>query len=210
MKRIILSATAILAGLTGTGNAASITAFSDETNYANFLGTQTTFIDFAGTSGPFDGVFPEVDFNTIDAFDPDLVSGGEAITDAGNIGLGNGVGRLEGLFSSDVFAIGMELTNVHISGVVAIFDSSDGFIGSAGYSGNGFVGISSDMAFARFEIQPGEFDVLGFGTEYDRVFIDDFRINNLTSVPLPASGLILLAGLATLRLNRREKAFGKT
>ncbi|MEP1536687.1 MAG: VPLPA-CTERM sorting domain-containing protein [Paracoccaceae bacterium] len=211
MTKIATVLTFFLMSLSTPISAASITGFFDEMGYAGFLGAETTFIDFSGPVGASDGVFADVDFNTIGVVGSDLVSssGAGTITDAGDPFSGNGVGRIEGEFSSDVFAIGLHLLGVNGSGEIAIFDSSDTYVGVVGFHGNGFFGISSDMAFRRFEIRTHDFEnAATVGTDFDRVSVDTFRINDLTpvpsAVPLPASGAMLIASLAVLMSRRRK------
>ena len=176
-------------------HAISVTGFSNEVNYDAFVGTNKVFLDFDGLVMPGStGVFTGVDFNTIGATNPDLVNLNNYVGDAGSPSTPNGVGQIQGVLDTPEFAIGMNILSAEDSGTLAVFDENGVWLASAGFSGNRFVGILTDTAFSSFIIETQISLILG----NDRIFVDDFRINNLKSVapvPLPAAWLLFLGGL---------------
>ncbi|EAQ04297.1 hypothetical protein OB2597_09144 [Pseudooceanicola batsensis HTCC2597] len=191
-------------GLATSAQGGTFTPYTNEATYVVATSGDTLFFDFDGLpSGSADGVFSGVDFNTINAVDPSrVIYGSGALTDTGNPSSRNNVGTLEGVLDVEAFAIGFELLSVEAEGRVDFFDSSDVLVGSVNYaSSGGFVGMVTDMPVASFLVQAGIFSSGGA----DRVFIDDFRVSSPAAVPLPASGLLLLAGILALAPRRRAR-----
>ena len=203
MKKRFIACLAAGLAFASSVSAGTVTFFNNEAAYDAATAGNTTFLNFDGLPvGNSNGDFGTVDFNTIGAVNPDnIVQNSNAITDAGDPSTPFNVGVLQGVFSAPIFAMAMEISSGSIEGL-DLFDSggtSIGGISGGGYVG--FVGIVSDMAFSRFDVLPNVFGPAP--NQYDRIFIDDFRIT--TPVPLPAGGVLLLAGLGALGVARRRR-----
>jgi hypothetical protein len=188
--------------------AATITGYADAAGYDAAVGSNTAFYDFNGLGpGIFSGDFAGVDFYTerLGVNSENILLNGY-LGDAGDPDAVNAVGRIAGVFDSPVVAVAMNILSAGGNGVINLYDALDSWVGGVGYIGNGFVGVVTDMAFSRFEVVPAVFDLPG-GEGYDRIFIDDFRFSTeMAPVPLPASGIMLLAAIGGLALRRRSGA----
>ncbi len=202
MFKSFVSAIVLATSFATSATAASITGYSSEANYNSAVDADTVFLDFGGLFGIIDGDFTGVDFYTARVgADSSNVLANAYIGDAGDPGSVNNVGRIGGVLDTPSFALGMTIISSGGPGQINLYDSANAFVGGVGYLGNGFVGVVTDMAFNRFEITPTLFDP----GQYDRIFVDNFRVSTpMTPVPLPATGLLLATAVGGLALRRRR------
>jgi hypothetical protein len=185
---------------------AAVVVYTSEAAYQAAVGATRTYIDFAGSPGAVvsGGSFsPDVTFGSCtDSGAPgscgtQVLHNSNAITDLGGSGAPNGVASLAWRFDlPDVFAFAFHYISGQIDAInlVGAGDLATTLIDTT--AANGFIGLVADSAFygaiAVNAVFPG-------GTNNDRYFIDDFRIND-TRATVPEPGVLGLVGLGLLAM----------
>jgi len=204
MVKILVTMGAMLMWISGAVSAAVVTTFTDEATYTSSVGSEVFLLNFDGLVSLGDtGVFPgQVDFNSPEAINPDLVNLNTFVGDTGSTVASNNVGPIEGVLAAPAFAVGMDILSGLISGI-DLYDAASNLVESVSIAASGFVGLSSDTAFSRFIVRNGVFPTGG----NDRVFIDNFRVNNLATVPVPVPATLALLGFgfAGIGYQRRKQ-----
>ena len=210
MRFLALFCFAAAIGFGSAVSAGTVTHFGTEAAYNAATSGDTGSLTFDGLpTGPANGDFGFVDFNTIGSLTPDLIlQGSDAITDTGDPSTPFNVGVLQGIMAAPTFAIGMEVISGSIDGI-NLFDGGGALVGSISGSFTGFVGLVSDMAFERFDLVPNVFTTIA-PNAYDRVFLDSFRASTPAPViPLPSSVLLLAGAIGIGGALARRKASRK-
>lgn len=188
-KRLAVGLATVFIVCVSAARASAITVFNSEASYNTAVGSQLFMIDFNGY-GAFDGFYfgdfsGMVDFGSPEAANPDVVyysaiSG--KMSDAWHTSPSN-VGPLDGVFANPVNAFGLIFSSSGSPQTLDLYDVNDILIGSAVSNPGGFFGVLSNEAIKCFVINNGLF----IDGMRDRFFIDDFRANNVSSVPEPST-----------------------
>lgn len=184
---------------------AAVVVYTNEAAYLAAVGATRTYIDFTGSPGAVvsgAGFSPAVAFGSCtDAAAPgtcgtNVLHNSNAITDLGGSAAPNGVASLGWRFNEpDVFAFAfryisgeVDAVNLVEAGTLAtqLIDTT---------AANGFIGLVSSAAFYG---GIGVNAVFAGGTNNDRYFIDDFRINATRAGTVPEPGVLGLVGLGLL------------
>lgn len=191
--------------------ATTITTFNDSLLFHAAMGTPTFALRFDGgpsdySSGPpvagtsFDS---RIAFRSPEAADPSIVihwSGG--ISDAPSLQSSTKVGPVEGVFLTPASAFALELASGSTLATIELYGVAGNLLGTAKPAlPNGFFGIHSDTAIARWIIRNG----IHPGNFRDRFRIDDFQA---VVVPEPSAQAIwaLTIALTAYRSSRRLKS----
>ena len=199
MKRLI--ALIFSLGMTASANAI-VMVYDNDIDYTSAVGTELFLIDFNSSPGTWvDGstIDSNAVFSSPEASNPNqVVWNSDAITDAGSTTADNNVGPIAiDFINSGIFGFSFISSSSGEFQTIELFDNSDLLIASVlSPSNSGFFGFVSDIAISSAKILPGAY---GVGL-YDRFFIDDLRANNANSVPVPPTLLLLILGLAALRV----------
>jgi hypothetical protein len=161
--------------------------FDTVAGYVAATGPELWLIDFNGSPGASvagNSFGPEVTFSSPESATPAMVLwSSDALTDTGSTTAPNGVGPIGGVFTSAVNAFAFEYLSGGL-GSVTLYDAGGTEIAElTPLSNSGFFGVVSDTPIKSFVIVGREFteaEVPGGGI--DRVFIDDFRVNQLLSI----------------------------
>jgi MYXO-CTERM domain-containing protein len=194
---------------------AAVLVYTTEAGYLAAVGSTRTYIDFAGSPGAVVGggsFSPAVTFGSCtDSAAPGscgttVLHNSNAITDLGGSSAPNGVASLAWRFNEpDVFAFAFHYVSGDVDGVRLVEAGSLATQLIDTTAANGFIGLVSDTAFYG---GIGVNAVFPGGTNNDRYFIDDFRINAAGASTVPEPGALGLAGLGLLALGCRRKRPG--
>ncbi|MBL8348522.1 MAG: PEP-CTERM sorting domain-containing protein [Rubrivivax sp.] len=184
---------------------AAVVVYTTEADYLAAVGSTRTYIDFVGSPGAVvsGGSFaPAVTFGSCtDSAAPGtcgttVLHNSNAITDLGGSAAANGVASLAWRFNEpDVFAFAFHYVSGDVDAVQLVQSGSLATQLIDTSAANGFIGLVSDSAFYG---GIGVNAVFPGGTNNDRYFIDDFRINAAGATTVPEPGVLGLAGLALM------------
>jgi hypothetical protein len=169
-------------------NAAVATqTFDTAAAYTAAAGPELWLIDFnisPGAAVPGNSFGPDVTFSSPESATPAMVIwSSDALTDTGSTTAPNNVGPIGGVFTSTVNAFAFEYLSGGL-GSVTLYDAGGSEIAAlTPLSNSGFFGVVSDTPIKSFVIVGREFteaELPGGGT--DRIFIDNFRVNQLLSI----------------------------
>lgn len=211
MKRLLLaSALSVVAA----SAQAVTTSYTDVSNYAIATNNQIGFIseDFEDVPSSDDGV-PTITFdwgtiseigggalNYVYVHEYSNMPGAQPAADGTDNALwyeDNGASLLEIVFNTEITALSFYVSSSDSSDIAVTLSTGDVVTAASESSDPTFFGLTSDTAFSSFTLgAPGS----------PNVGIDLMKFGNLAAVPLPASGVLLLAGLGALGLRRRKRA----
>jgi hypothetical protein len=206
----LLAALALLAPLAGAQ--AGLVVYTSESAYLAAVGGTRAYTDFAGNPGASVGggsFTPAVTFGSCtDASAPascgtSVFHTNDSITDLGGSTAANGVASLAWRFNlPDVFAFGFNYLSGQVDAINLV--SSALVLESIDTSAStGFIGLVSDSAFyggILVAVFPG-------AVGNDRIYMDDFRINEAAraaTVPEPAGLLLSSLALGLAGAARRQ------
>jgi len=195
---------------------AAVLVYTTEADYLAAVGATQTYIDFAGSPAAVVGggsFSPAVTFGSCtDSAAPGtcgttVLHNSNAITDLGGSSAANGVASLAWRFSEpDVFAFAFHYVSGEVDGVRLVDAGSLATQLIDTSAANGFIGLVSDSAFYG---GIGVNAVFPGGTNNDRYFIDDFRINAAGASTVPEPGVLGLAGLALMAAGAARRRPGR-
>ncbi len=207
----------LVSGAASLPTQAAVLVYTTEADYLAAVGATRTYIDFAGSPGAVvnGGSFsPAVAFGSCtDSAAPStcgttVLHNSNAITDLGGSAAPNGVASLAWRFNeADVFAFAFHYVSGEVDAVALVDAGSLGTQLIDTRAASGFIGLVSDTAFyggiGINAVFPG-------GSNNDRYFIDDFRINAAGATTVPEPGVLGLAGLALMAagVGRRRPGSG--
>ena len=184
----ILTVAALVALSARHPNAAMATqTFDSAASYAAATGPQLWLIDFNSSPNaavPGNSFGSDVTFSSPESATPAMVIwSSDALTDAGSTTAPNNVGPIGGVFTSPVSAFAFDYVSGGL-GSVTLYDAGGSEIAVVTpISDSGFFGVVSDTPIKSFAIVGRDFTEAELpGGGIDRIFIDNFRVNQLLSL----------------------------
>jgi len=168
--------------------AQDVTVYGNADDYAAAVGADDFCLDFNGSPNTFvsgNSFGADVIFGSPEATDPTQVNwSSDAISDAGSTTSPNGVGPVDGTFTSGKAAFHFTFSSNGTPATVELYDEGAVLLGSfPAPNAPGFFGVVSSVPIKRFVLKPGDVnDGTGF---LDRFFIDDFCVTAVIAAPPP-------------------------